>query len=84
MSNVTPGDVDWDRLPEALFLNAVGPSRLIAVDMEDYETETSIWVGDNARFEPTGGTVSIGNAHFFWIQYGESVGYRAESELIPI
>lgn len=75
------GDVDGDLKPEALL---IGGPRLVAVDMQTFETETSIHVGDNARFEPTGGTIWKGPDLFFWIQFGETVDNRAESKLIPV
>jgi len=88
---ISSGDVDGDLKPEALFLPGEGGGpRLVAVDMETFETETSIFVGDpqdtsgRARFEPTGGTISSGPDLFFYIQFGEVLGNSAESALIPV
>lgn len=70
------GDIDRDGIPEALFINRVGPSRLVALDMRTLETESSIYVGDDARFEPTGGMLG-GD---ILIQYGETVGNHAPTK----
>lgn len=68
-------DIDRDGEPEALFLNRVGPSRLIAVDMQTFETEYSIFIGgEGVRFEPTGGTV---DGYF-------SLDRNGRTELIPL
>ena len=74
------GDVDRDGIPEALFINRVGPSRLIAVDMRTFETEASIYVGEDARFEPTGGMLD-GD---FLIQYGEIVNNHAPTKRFKV
>ncbi len=85
---VSSGDIDHDGRPEAFFLPAEGGGpQLAVVDMQTFETELSIWVGDptdfsgRARFEPTGGTARLNNVDYIAIQFGETVDDRADTKL---
>lgn len=87
---ISSGDIDGDGVPEALFLPAEGGGpQLTAVDMRTHETELSIWVGDPAdlsgaaRFEPTGGTISVPGlaGAGIVVQYGETVNDSASSKV---
>lgn len=79
---VSGGDVDGDGVPEALFIS---DGNLVAVDLRTHETESSIYVGDGARFEPTGGTITIRDTDgvvrdVYWIEYGDVIdGYVERS-----
>lgn len=81
--HISGGDVDDDGVPEVLFIS---DDRLVAYDLKTHETESSIYVGDGARFEPTGGTITIRDTtgvvrDVYWIEYGAVVdGYVAASK----
>lgn len=78
---VSEGDVDGDQRPELLL---IAGDTLKAIDMRTYETDCSVYVGPDARFEATGGTIQRGSDLFFYVQYGDVVGFNAESKLIPV
>lgn len=69
------GDVDGDGIQEVMFLPVSGGTpHLVAVDMTTYETELSVYVGDqDAKFSPTGGLITTPKGRTgVVIQYGEA------------